>query len=198
MTKTEIVNKALTLIGASPITSLDDETNNARIMNRVYDSSLRSILSECMWNFATKRRLLATSADTLPWYDSGVDIVYAKPSDCIRIFGSSDDDAVWKEEGDYILSDTSSLGVKYVYYLDVPSKYPASFVDAFVDRLAYDCSFMVTNSKQISETYLKKYEQVSLPKARSENAQVGTQQYLKDDYWTGAKDSTGRADMSYE
>jgi len=187
MTKTEIVNKALTLIGASPITSLTDDTNNARIMNRVYDSSLRSILSECLWNFATKRRLLATSAETLAWYDTGVTLIYAKPADCIRIFGTNDDAATWKEEGDLIMSDTSGLGVKYVYYLDDPSKYPASFVDAFVDRLAYDSSFMVTNSKQVAEIYMKKYEQVSLPKARSENAQVGVQQYVKDDAWELAK-----------
>lgn len=187
MTKTEIVNKALTLIGAAPITSLSDSTNNARIMNRIYDSSLRSILSECCWNFATKRKLLAISAETLTWYDTGVTVVYAKPSDCIRIFGSNDDDATWKEEGDLILSDTTGLGLKYVYYLDDPSKYPASFVDAFVDRLAYDSAFMVTNSKQIAQTYLEKYEKVSLAKARSENAQIGTQQYVKDDSWELAK-----------
>jgi hypothetical protein len=196
MTKTEIINKALTLIGASPIVNITDETNNARIMSRIYDISLRSMLSECGWNFAMKRRLLATSSDSLEWYDSGVSILYGKPSDCIRIFGTNDDNAVWREEGEYIISDTADLGIKYVYYLDTPSKYPASFVDALVDRLAADAAFMILNSKTIAQSYLEKYEKVSLVKARSENAQIGTQQYLKDDAWLGAKD-TGRADRSY-
>ena len=198
-TKTEIINKALTLIGANPIVSITDSSNNARIMNRAYDTSLRSILSECMWNFAVKRRLLATSADTLDWYDSGVTQVYAKPSDCIRIFGTNDDNATWKEEGDYILSDTSGLGVKYVYYIDDPSKFPSSFVDAFVDRLASDAAYMIINSASTAQALLEKYYKVSLPRARSENAQIGTQQYLKDDAWTLAKDNgySTRADLSY-
>ena len=198
MTKVEIINKALTLIGAAPITSIDDDTNNARVMNRIYDISLRSILSECLWNFATKRRLLATSTDTLEWYDSGVNIVYARPSDCIRIFSTNNDDSVWKEEGDYIISDTSGLGVKYVVYIDTPSKYPASFVDAFVDRLAADAAFMILNNKTMAQTLLEKYEKISLVKASSENAQIGAQQYLKDDEWTLAKDGgSSRSDLSY-
>lgn len=198
-TKTEIINKALTLIGAAPVVNIDDSTNNARILNRVYDLSLRSILSECMWNFAIKRSLLATSSDVLEWYDAGVTIVYARPSDVIRIYGTNNDDAVWKEEGEHIVSDTSGLGIKYVYYLDTPSKYPAAFVDALVDRLASDCAFMILNSKTIAQTFLEKYEGVSLIKATAENAQIGTQQYLKDDAWTLAKDSDsgGRADLSY-
>jgi hypothetical protein len=187
MTKVELINKALTYIGAAPITSIDDSTNNARIMNRVYDSSRRSILSECMWNFAVKRSLLATSAETLDWYDTGVTIVYMKPSDCIRIFSTNSASATWKEEGDLIVSDTNGLGIKYVYDLDIPSKYPASFAEAFVDRLAADAAFMILNSVKIAEAYLEKYEKLSLPKARAENAQVGTQQYVLDDAWENAK-----------
>jgi hypothetical protein len=198
MTKVEIINKALTLIGAAPIVNITDDTNNARIMNRVYDLSLRSILSETCWNFATKRKLLATSTTALEWYDEGVSTVYARPSDVVRIFSTNDDNAIWREEGDYIISDTAGLGVKYVYYLDTPSKYPASFVDAFVDRLASDAAFMILNNSNIAQKYLEKYEKVSLSKARSENAQIGTQQYLKDDEWVLAKDSSGRPDLSYQ
>lgn len=197
-TKVEIINKSLTLLGAAPITSLTDDSNNARTMNRVYDPSLRSILSECQWNFATKRKLLVTSSDTVEWYESGVTIVYAKPSDAVRIFSTNSENAIWREEGDYIISDTTGLGVKYVYYIDTPSKYPASFVDAFVDRLAYDASFALLNNAKIAATYLEKYEKVTLPKARAENAQTGTQQEMKDDAWTSAKNSdSGRSDLSY-
>jgi hypothetical protein len=55
MTKVDICNKALTLLGAAPITSIDDDTATARSLNRVYDISLESILHEAKWNFATKR-----------------------------------------------------------------------------------------------------------------------------------------------
>ena len=187
ISKTEILNKALTLVGAAPVTNIDDDTNNARICSRVYESSLRSILSECKWNFATKRANLTLSTDTPDWFDVGETYIYLKPIDMVRIFGASDDRSIWREEGDYIVSDTPNLGLRYVYYLDVPSKYPAFFIDAFVDRLCADIAYSIVNSSTLGEKYKELYESVSLPKAMSANSQVGTQQTLRDDAWENAK-----------
>ena len=188
--RTEIVNKALTLVGANPIVNLDDDTQNARVTNRVYELSLRSILSECQWNFATRRKLLATVSTTLEWYDTSEIYVYQRPTLCIRIFGTNDDSAIWREEGDYIISDTSGLGVRYVYFHDEPSKYPAFFVEAFIDKLCTDIAFMILNSKTVAESFLEKYEKVSLPKALAENAQIGKPAYQKDDAWDMARYGT--------
>lgn len=187
ITKTEIVNKALTLIGANPIINLDDDSNNARVVSRVYETSLRSILGECKWNFATKRALLSAVTDDLAWYDSGETYVYNKPADVVRIFGVSSSGVAWREEGDFIISDTSGLGIRYVYYLDVPSKYPSYFVDALVDKLCSDIAYMIVNSDSLGEKYKKLYETVSLPKAMSSNSQTGVQAYLQDDAWELAK-----------
>lgn len=187
VTKTSILNRALTLVGAFPITDIDDDTNNARVASRVYELSLRSILSECKWNFATKRENLTVSADTLDWYDTGETIVYTKPTDVIRIFGVSDSAAKWREEGDYIVSDTSSLGIRYVYYLDTPTKYSPPFIEAFIDKLCSDIAYTIVNSQSLGEKYKNLYETVSLPKAMAANSQVGTQQTLQDDAWELAK-----------
>jgi len=189
--KLNIINKALTLIGAEPINTLSDGTTNSDIVDRVYTTALKSILSECQWGFATKRALLTTVATTtIAWFYSGDNadsIVYSKPSDIIRIFGTNDDDALWRDEGDYIIADTSGLGLKYVYYTTDAEKYPASFVEALVDLVAYQACFMIVNSASKAREMFEKYEKVSLPKAKSENAQTGVQQYLKDDAWTLAK-----------
>jgi hypothetical protein len=194
-TKTDILNKALTLIGAAPVTNIDDDTNNARILNRVYETSLRSVLSECKWNFATKRILLSASLSTPAWYDSGETYVYQRPTDIVRIYGSNDRDATWREEGEFIYSDTSGLGIRYVQYLDVPSQYPAYFVDAFVDRLCADIAYSIVNSASLGDKWKSTYESVSLAKARSANAQTGVQQTVQDDAWELAKynDSNSQA-----
>lgn len=191
ISKTELLNKSLTLVGANPITSIDDDTNNARILSRVYEAALRSILSECKWNFATKRDKLTVSAQTFDWYYTGETYIYTKPSDIVRIFGTNDDYATWREEGDYILSDTAGLGIVYVQYLDDSTKFPASFIEAFSDKLCSDICFMVLNSASKAESFLEKYEKISLPKARSENAQIGKQQYIRDDAWELAKYGNG-------
>jgi hypothetical protein len=199
ISKTEICNKALTLVGANPITSLTDDTQNARILNRVYELSLKSILSEAPWVFALKRTLLATSADALEWYDTNENYLYVKPNNMIRAFRANDDDAIWRQHGDYIVSDTNDLGLEYTIFLDQPSKYTTSFVEAFVDKLCTDIAFMVLNSKTVAQGFQEKYEQISLAKALAENAQIGSPIGMKDDRWERVKESgyTERADRSY-
>ncbi len=186
-TKTEIINKGLTLAGAAPITNIDDDSNNARISSRVYPLSLRSVLSACKWNFATKRALLSVLSVDLDWYDVGENIVYHKPTDMVRIFGTNSPGAKWREEGDYIVSDTSGLGLRYVYFLDSPAKYSIDFIDALVDKFTSDIAYALINSATIGAQYKKLYETLSLPKAMSLNSQTGVQQGLQDDAWENAK-----------
>jgi hypothetical protein len=199
ISKTSTINKALTLCGASPIVNITEDAPNARVANRVYEISLKSILGECKWNFATTRTTLTLSAATQPWYHTGELYTYTKPSSVIRIFETSDPDAVWREEGDYIISDTASLGIKYVYYHDDPSKYPSLFLDAFIDKLASDVCYMIINSATKAEAFYKKYKTISLNDAMSANSQTGTQQEPKDDEWLRAKTgSIGNPARSYD
>lgn len=191
ITKTDILNKALTLVGASPVINIDDSTNNARVLSRVYEGALRGILSRCKWNFATKRALLTVSTDTLEWYDLSEGTVYIKPTDIIRIFGVNNLKARWREEGDYIISDTVGLGIRYVYYLDLPSKYPAYFTDAFIDLLCADIAYTIVNSAALGEKFKTLYESVSLSTAMSANSQTGIQQEMVDDEWQLAKYNNG-------
>jgi hypothetical protein len=192
--KTELVNKALVSIGAETISSLTDGTTNADIMNTVYKIALKKILSECLWGFATKRALLTTSTTSLAWSHNDESYTYDKPTDIIRIFGTNDDYAIWRDEGDVITSDTAGLGIKYIYYLDNPAKYSPSFIEAFVDLLAYQAAVMILNDPSLAQKLLQKYEKISLQKAESENAQTGTQQYVRDDAWELSKYSNGSSE----
>jgi len=133
----------------------------------------------------------------MPWTYDEEAYVYVRPANLLRIFEVSDIYAVWREEGDLIISDTASLGIKYVYDHDNPSKYPALFVEAFVDKLAFDISFMILNSGPKAEAFLEKYRKVTLPTALSANAQTGTQQQVIDDEWELAKYQQGLPSRSY-
>ena len=187
--KTKIASKSLVLVGQPAITNLNDGTDRADTLNEVYEETLRSVLSECAWNFAMKRKLLnkLTSASTPEWNYTDENYIYAKPSDCIRMIDTNYRNAVWRPEGDKVYSNTDGLGVRYVYFLDDPSKYSASFIEAFADKLAANIAYTVLNSATLATEMLKKYEGISLPKAQSENAQVGTQQTMNDSDWTESK-----------
>lgn len=194
-----IVNKALILCGASKITALSDDTPNARITNEIYDISRKDILAECGWTFAVTRSSLATSSVTQPWSYAEENVVYSKPANLIRILGTNDSDAIYRLEGDYIMSDVTGLGIKYIFDQTDASKFTPLFVSAFVDKLAYEICYQILQSSTQAEAFLTKYEKVSLPKAMAVDAQTGTQQNPKDDYWEGAKFGTfGDPSQSYD
>ena len=194
-----IANKALARCGASPITALTDDTSNGRAINEAYETSKKSVLGECAWNFAVTRSSLVTSSVTQPWSYINENIVYDRPAGVIRIISTSDKDAIWREEGEYIMSDTLDLGIKYVYDVTDASKFQPLFVEAFIDKLCSDICFMILHSETKAIAFLEKYEKVSLDKAMSVNAQTGTQQSPNDDEWERAKyGNEGNPARSYD
>jgi len=185
--KVTIVNRALALVGAEPITSLTDNTPEAKIANRLYDESRKSILSETLWNSATKRAALNQAVVTLPFVLDDATFVFQLPSDIIRIFGVSADNINWRIEQQLLIADTNEIGILYVYNQTDTTKWSSSFVDAFADKLAADMAYSITNSSTMASDLLKKYDGVSLPRAMTENAQVGTPPDIKDDLWSYAR-----------
>ena len=189
--QTQIVNKALVLCGAATIVSINDNSPNAIALSNVYELSLQSILSECKWNFCTirlKPSVLALGSPTYPAFlMPGEVVVYALPDNVIRIWQTNPMNAMIREESGNLISDTVNLGIFYTYYDDNPNDYPSYFLDAFIDKLASDIAYQIINSPQIAGAFVKKYEEVSLPKAISINSQTGVQQLPRDGAWTSSK-----------
>jgi hypothetical protein len=195
ITKTVIINKACTQVGARTVTSIDDGSDTANVLSAIYEPCLKSVLNECKWNFATKRAALATNSTvTLDFYDVGQGALYDRPTDVVRIFNSDPPYAKWKEEGDYIISDSSALSLRYVYYIEDTTKFPIYFVEALVDKLSADIAYAIVNSASLADSFLRKYEKISLPKAISSNSQTGEQQTMVDDAWTIAKYNDTQSD----
>ena len=195
-TQLDILNKALTLVGAATVTSITDGTPNAIALGNVYNLALQSVLSECKWNFATKRASLVvapTNSTNYPQFlYSGEAVVYSLPTDgVIRIYAVNPGYASWREESGFIISDTVGLGLQYVWNDTTTADYPSYFFDAFLDKLCADISYVIVNSASGAAEFVKKYETVSLPKAISANSQTGSQQSMRDDYWVRAKYQDG-------
>ena len=187
-----LCNNALVLCGASPITSLTEDSANARALNAVYEIARKSILTECKWTFSTTRTTIATVATTtIAWFYDEESYVYTRPSAALRIWGMSDIYALWREEGSYLISDTAGLGAIFTFDQSDVSLWPPKFVAAFMDKLCSEVCYMILNSIQKAEAFLSKYEKISLPAAKTENSQTGTHQQVIDDSWEGAKFSNG-------
>lgn len=186
--KVEIVNRALVYLGANRIISLSDDTLEAELASEMYDQSLRSILSECRWTFATKRAVLTGIDEEPAWANDGMKYYFQLPSDdIVRIFDVQNRKAFWRVEGERVLTDQKSFGILYVYLLTDTSKYTASFIEAFANRLAYDMCYAITNSASLTQGLLQTYKGQTLEDAMAEDSQVGTAIEVDDSYWSLAK-----------
>ena len=106
MSKLEIINQALGILGANQIYDINEEVLEAQAAKKMYEPALTSILSELDWNFAIKRVLLPLS-DKKPTWGSGN--YFELPSDLVKI-SEIMGNAKWTREGNYILSDSHNFG----------------------------------------------------------------------------------------
>lgn len=187
-----IVNRALLLCGASPITALTDDTVNARAANATYEISRKQFLTEGRFSFSLTRSTLATVATTtfaFLYDEEGYG--YSVPSNVLRIWDVSDPYASWRVEGGYIISDTGDLGAIYAFDQDDLSKWTPAAIEAFIDKLCADVSFNILNDAKKAMAFLEKYEKISLPRAEAQNAQTGKHQFVIDDEWVRSKWANG-------
>ena len=164
----QIVNLALTGIGAARILSLDDDQETARKCKAVYELIRYEVLASYPWKFALKKRALALLA-TAPLF--GYTNAFQIPSDCLRIIATDIDPTKWSREGDTIVTDESSIMIQYIYRITDPTKFSAGFVAALSARLEAELAYPVSNNEKLAASKFEVYSKIKLPLAKSLDAQ---------------------------
>jgi len=177
---------ALSALGAARITALTEDSKNARECNAIYSLVRDSVLRAHIWNFAIKRVALESLDVTLDYEDDDMTEVYQKPSDIIRIIELNDDEAIYKMEGDYIVSDTASLKCRYIACIEDPTKYDSLFVDTLAAALAARLAYSITSSRSVELQKVQIYTE-KLKEAKSVDAQEGTPRSGQQDDWLDAR-----------
>ena len=168
--KTEIFNMALShLAVGKDVSNLETEqSEEARVGRRFYDTALRSTLADFNWPFATKIAALALIEEepNSEWAFS-----YRYPSDCLNIrrvlSGIRNDNrqsrAPYKLAGDdtgtIIFTDEEDAQIEYTRYIDNPLIYSADFTLAFSYYLAALAAPRLTGGDQfkLGEKALRMY-----------------------------------------
>jgi len=182
----KICNSALIKIGVNRITALT-ETNKAAILcNEQYDKMRRACLREHPWNFAIRRVELATLSAT-----PAFEYLYAflLPTDVIRVLPPSSVEVAtckYKIEGRDILTNESTLKIKYIADVTDASQFDDSFAEALATRLAADLAYSLVQSNTLATQMLAYYEKV-LSLARTADAQEGTPDELMEDVFINAR-----------
>lgn len=137
-------NSALQRVGAASITSITDNSAEARACAVAFDSNRRDELRKHSWNFAIKRAILAPDA-TAPTFD----YLYAftLPTDCLRVIRPPTYALDWQIEGRKILTNEGdTLNLKYIADIEDTSMWDASFYNVVASAMAVDICEKLTQS----------------------------------------------------
>lgn len=174
----EIVNSALAKVGGGRVIALTDDTPHARLMSEQYPKVRDDLLRGHPWNFAIVRTLLAATT-TSPAYKYTYQ--YRVPADCVRVLDIDSQDFEWEREGQYIVTDSNSLGIRYVRRVTEVGLFDSNFCEVLATKLAADVCYALTQSTSLKELLMKEYTQ-KLREARSFDGQEGgpTRVYAKE------------------
>ena len=186
-TEVSICSNALRKLGDDPITSLNDNTERARLCNGFYEPARDSILRSHPWNFAITRATLAQLSST-PAY--GFSYQYALPTDpyCLRVLEMEYQDYIFKIEhlagtGRVLLTDESTAKILYIGKITDTAQFDSLFVDTLTAKLALDLAYPITNSVKVQENMFNLLQQ-KLSLARSVDGQEGFIDDLVSDTFT--------------
>jgi hypothetical protein len=154
-----VLNRALTKMGARVLTSVDEDTEGARLWRANYPSLRRAEMRRYLWNFAMTRAQLPSSDALVAW---GWTYAYQLPLDWLRtarvgLYGY--DEPAYTEEGGAILTEAlAPLPIRYIRDETDPNRWDAAFVEVFASRMALELCERVTQSTSRKELLAKEYQ----------------------------------------
>jgi hypothetical protein len=167
--ETAIANSALAKIGSARVISLNDDSTEARLLKEQYPKVRDDLLRSHPWNFAIVRTTLAALTTAPSW---GFSRQFQVPADCLRVLDIDAQDLQWEREGNIIVSDATSIGIRYVKKVTEVGNFDACFSEALATKLAADICFALTQSTTLKELLMKEFEK-KVREARSFDGQEG-------------------------
>jgi hypothetical protein len=153
--KLSLFNSALRELGERKLSSLTEAREPRRVLDDIYDQTLKYCLENGAWNFAI--RTVQIAPDESVSVDFGYRNAFTKPDDWLRTVGLSADEYFqdpllqYVDERGYWWADVTPLHVRYVsngvdYGLDLTA-WPESFSRYVEMSLAYRAALGVTGSE---------------------------------------------------
>lgn len=167
--KTSICNKALKKIGIARLLNVDtDGSKQASECRSAYDDVLLELLRLHNWNFAINRATL-NKDNTAPVYGFANRFILPTIPKLIKLI-EVENNPEFALEGNFLLTDESSINIKFIgKQIDV-NKYDSLFINLFASRLATEIAYTLTADKKLSEKMMEE-TQYYLSLARSKDMQ---------------------------
>lgn len=174
----DVCSRALILIGADPITSFDDNTNEALISSNMYEDVARSSLVNSRWRFATNQALLnRISAAPTGRYDAA----YQLPDGWLMTHAVTVNDNLieYQTYGNKLFcneSPNSKLILDYTYRAN-EQDWPSYFTIALQYELASVFAIGLARDQSLAQL-MSSQAQLSMIRARTLDSQQQTSRKL--------------------
>ena len=174
----DIAARALTLIGANPISSFSDVSTEALIANNMYEDVAQASLCQTRWRFATNQAVLNQLTDEPTGRFS---VAHQLPVDSIMVHAITVSDLliIYSIYGDKVFSDASTtdeLVVDYSFRADEIT-WPSYFTLAVEYQLAAIFASSIARDDTLTQVMEAKAERL-MAKARNLDSQQQTTRKL--------------------
>ncbi len=190
ISETDICNQAIMKVGAKPlISTLTEDSDNARLCNTFYGSVRDALLRSHPWNCAIYRTTITPLATTP---DSEYNYQYQLPANpwCLRMLQVgllANQPIVWRVEGRRLLTNENSPPIVYIKRITDTNEFDSLLIDVLVLKLAIKFAMPLTSEPVIQKGLIDEVEAISLPEARSIDGQESSVQYLQADTWNQSR-----------
>lgn len=166
-----ICNMALVPLGVDRISSLTEDTPQAKKCNALYALLRDEELSNHTWSFATKRVQLAQTENT-PVFEFSYE--FQIPTDCLRILNIDATTYSYRVEGDKVITDYSAPYIRYIYRVTDSTLFSQQFISLLTARLKYELAITLTDSKTLLTTLYNAYTVASARAKAIDSQSSGT------------------------
>ena len=193
ISEVSICNQALTWLAASQISSLSDNTPEARWMNANYENLRDAVIQERQWSFATARH----QSESQEQSDWGTSYVHKIPDDWLAVFRSysnvnSSLQREWVPSAGFLVESDGVHTHEEVAYLYGVKRiinvqaFPVMFVQALAARLAADAAIPLTENVKLQADMWSLY-QVKLDEAAAKDGQQGARERIRRGVFTSTR-----------
>lgn len=187
LSKIAICNRALDLIGADTLTSLDDPSHAARLCKRAYPPCRNAVLRSYPWNAAMRRAALPAMLNRPIW---GYRRQYALPPTCLRLWSIEGAPAQWRDyrvEGRRVLTNLEPpLHILFIGRMDDPAEMDPLLAEAIAARIAADLAMPLAGSATLAREMAERAAERVI-EARRADAAEGTPGALVAQDWIEAR-----------
>lgn len=181
--KVQICNMALARLGGETITSLTDNTREAKLCNLFYDEVARRVMKAGSWTSTITRVALVQTANT-PAFEYSYEYQLPVDPECLKVLAINETESgsvPHRIEKDKLLIDDSTVKIRYIAYLEDVADYDVYLQECVEVLLAYYLCLPLTGDKALAKLLKEEY-MMCVAENLALNTQQGSKDYIQSNY----------------